>query len=283
MMEKTKRVYQWHDGKRLTIGEQSLVMGILNVTADSFSDGGKWNTLDRALRHALEMVEAGADIVDIGAESSRPGFVPISAEEETERLLPFLRHIVPELSVPVSVDTFKAETADAAISAGANIINDIWGLQYDAEPGAMAAVAAKHEVPVIVMHNRADTNYTGDIVDAMKQFFRKSIGRALTAGVKREHLILDPGIGFGKTTEQNLHVLRHLARLKEIDGRPYPMLLGVSRKSFIGNTLDLPVGDRLEGTIAATVVGQLAGVEIHRVHDVQEISRAVRLVDAIYG
>ena len=281
-MERIKRTYQWHNGKRLVLGEKSLIMGILNVTADSFSDGGKWNTVDAALRHALDMVEAGADIIDIGAESTRPGFTPISAEEETDRLLPFLERIAPELSVPVSIDTFKAATADAAIEAGADIINDIWGLQYEAEPGAMAAVAAKHEIPVIVMHNRADTNYMGDIIDAMKRFFRKSIGRALTAGIRRERLILDPGIGFGKTTEQNLHVLRHLKRLKDIDGKSYPMLLGISRKSFIGNTLDLPVDERLEGTIAATVVGQLAGVEIHRVHDVQEVSRAVRLVDAIY-
>lgn len=281
-MERINRAYQWHDGKRLQLGKKSLIMGILNVTADSFSDGGKWNTPDQALHHALEMERAGADIIDIGAESSRPGFVPISAEEEIERLLPFLHRIIPELSVPVSVDTFKAATAEAAIEAGANIINDIWGLQYDEEPGKMAAVAAKHTVPVIVMHNRRDTNYVGDIIDAMKHFFRKSIGRALTAGIKRDHLILDPGIGFGKTTEQNLHVLRHLQRLKNIDGTSYPMLLGLSRKSFIGNTLDLPVDERLEGTIAATVVGQFAGVEIHRVHDVREISRAVRLVDAIY-
>ncbi|BEU88444.1 dihydropteroate synthase [Selenomonas sp. TAMA-11512] len=283
MTDRIKLTYRWNDGKHLTLGEKSLIMGILNVTEDSFSDGGRWNTLDKALRHALAMAEEGADIIDIGAESSRPGFVPISAEEEMERLLPFVRHIVPELSVPVSVDTFKARTADEAIAAGAHIINDIWGLQYAEEPGEMAAVAARHEVPVIVMHNRTDTNYVGDILDSIENFFRKSIGQALTAGVKQDRLVLDPGIGFGKTTEQNLYVMRHLARLKNIDGKAYPMLLGISRKSFIGNTLDLPVDERLEGTIAATVVGQLAGVEIHRVHDVKEVCRAVRLVDAIYG
>ena len=197
---KAKRHCRLPSGKELTIGEGTLVMGILNVTPDSFSDGGKWNTLDKALDHALSMVEDGAAIIDVGAESSRPGFVPVSAAEEIERLAPFLEHIAPKIPVPISIDTFKAETARAAVELGADILNDIWGLQYAAEErGAMARVAAECRAPVVVMHNQAGTEYRADIIAAMQDFFRESCAIAEEAGVAKEHLIFDPGIGFGKT------------------------------------------------------------------------------------
>ncbi len=232
------RHYRFSDGKELTIGGRTLVMGILNVTPDSFSDGGKWNTRDDALRHMEEMVRDGADIIDVGAESSRPGFVPMSAAEETERLLPFLEAVLPACPVPVSVDTFKAETARAALRAGAHLLNDIWGLQYAEEPGAMARAAAEMNAPVVVMHNQNGTT---------------------------------------------LHVLRRMDELISYDGIDYSMLLGASRKSFIGAALGLPVTERMEATGAACVLGILRGASIVRVHDVKPIARMCRMTDAILG
>ena len=276
-----KRIYRFRDGKELTIGGRTLVMGILNVTPDSFSDGGKWNTRDMALRHMEEMVRDGADIIDIGAESSRPGFVPMSAAEETERLLPFLEAVLSECPVPVSVDTFKAETARAALRAGAHILNDIWGLQYAEEPGEMARVTADADVPVIVMHNQHGTVYDADIIDEMRAFFARSFAAADAAGLSREKIILDPGIGFGKTAEQNMHVLRRMDELISYDGVDYPVLLGASRKSFIGAALELPVEERMEATGAACVMGIERGASIVRVHDVKPIARMCRMTDAI--
>lgn len=279
---KAKRQYRLPSGKKLTVGEETLVMGILNVTPDSFSDGGKWNTLDRALDHAMQMVEGGAAIIDVGAESSRPGFVPVSAAEEIERLAPFLEHIAPKIPVPISIDTFKAETARAALQLGADILNDIWGLQYQEEPrGAMARVAAEAGAPVVVMHNQTGTEYPGDIVDAMRNFFRESLVIAEEAGVKKDALIFDPGIGFGKTPAANIEVLHRLHELTALDGEPYPLLLGASRKSFIGYALGLPVEERLEATGAATVLGIASGAAIVRVHDVKEIARMCRMADVI--
>ena len=276
-----KRIYRFRDGKELTIGGRTLVMGILNVTPDSFSDGGKWNTRDMALRHMEEMVRDGADIIDIGAESSRPGFVPMSAAEETERLLPFLEAVLSECPVPVSVDTFKAETARAALRAGAHILNDIWGLQYAEEPGEMARVAADADVPVIVMHNQHGTVYDADIIDEMRAFFARSFAAADGAGLSRDKIILDPGIGFGKTAEQNMHVLRRMNELVSYGGVDYPVLLGASRKSFIGAALGLPVEERMEATGAACVMGIERGASIVRVHDVKPIARMCRMTDAI--
>ena len=276
-----KRIYRFRDGKELTIGGRTLVMGILNVTPDSFSDGGKWNTRDMALRHMEEMVRDGADIIDIGAESSRPGFVPMSAAEETERLLPFLEAVLSECPVPVSVDTFKAETARAALRAGAHILNDIWGLQYAEEPGEMARVAADADVPVIVMHNQHGTVYDTDIIDEMRAFFARSFAAADGAGLSRDKIILDPGIGFGKTAEQNMHVLRRMNELVSYGGVDYPLLLGASRKSFIGAALGLPVEERMEATGAACVMGIERGASIVRVHDVKPIARMCRMTDAI--
>lgn len=278
-----QRTYRFRDGKKLILGGRTLVMGILNVTPDSFSDGGKWNTRDRALRHMEEMVHDGADIIDIGAESSRPGFVPMGAVEETERLMPFLEGVLAECSVPVSVDTFKAETARAALSAGAHLLNDIWGLQYAEEPEEMARAAAEANVPVVVMHNQNGTVYDGDIIAAMRTFFSRSLAIADAAGLARENIILDPGIGFGKTAEQNLQVIKRMDELVSYEGADYPVLLGASRKSFIGAALDLPVEERMEATGAACVLGIARGACIMRVHDVKPIVRMCRMADAILG
>ena len=276
-----QRKYTFPDGKRLTLGEKTLVMGILNITPDSFSDGGKFNTRDKALRHLEEMVADGADIIDVGAESSRPGFTPMPAEEEIERLMPLLEEILKNSPVPVSVDTFKAKTARAAAKAGAHILNDIWGLQYAAEPGAMAKVAAEFGLPVVVMHNQQGTEYSGDIIDSMQGFFRESLRIGRAAGMQDEQFILDLGIGFGKTAEQNVEVLRRQEELLQVEGKEYPLLLAASRKSFIGKMLNLPVEERMEATGAACVVGIMKGASIVRVHDVKPIVRMCRMTDVI--
>ena len=278
-----ERIYRFRDGKELTIGGRTLVMGILNVTPDSFSDGGRWNTRDAALRHMEEMVQDGADIIDVGAESSRPGFTPMGAAEEIERLMPFLEAVLAACPVPVSVDTFKAETARAALAAGADMLNDIWGLQYAEESGEMACVAAEADAPVVVMHNQNGTAYDGDIVGEMRAFFERSFALADAAGLARDKIILDPGIGFGKTAEQNMHVMRRMDELISYDGADYPVLLGASRKSFIGAALGLPVEERMEAPGAACVFGIVRGASIVRVHDVKPIARMCRMTDAILG
>lgn len=279
MHNREHRTYTWKDGKTLSLGDKTAVMGILNYTPDSFSDGGKWNHVDDALRHMEQMVADGAAIIDIGAESSRPGFTPISADEEIERLDAILPRLIKECPVPISVDTYKAKTADYAMSLGAHMMNDIWGLQYAEEPGQMAAVAAKHDVPVIVMHNQDGTDYN-DMMEDIKLFFIHSAAIAATAGVKQENIITDPGIGFGKTAEQNLYVIQHLDELTNL---PYPLLLGTSRKGFIGKILDLPISERMEGTGTTCVSGILAGCDIVRVHDVLPIVRMCKMADAIRG
>lgn len=276
-MGKEIRTYHWKDGKSLTLGEKTVIMGVLNYTPDSFSDGGKWNNVDAALRHMEQMVADGADIIDIGTESSRPGFTPISAAEEIDRLDGILPRLVKACPVPISVDTYKAETAAYAMQTGAHIMNDIWGLQYAPEPGKMAAVAAQYGVPVVVMHNQDGTEYT-NIIEDMKKFFITSAVIAAKAGMKQEQIITDPGIGFGKTWEQNLYVMKHLSDLTAL---PYPMLLGTSRKGFIGRILDLPVTERMEGTGATCVAGVLAGCAIVRVHDVKPIARMCKMADAL--
>ena len=281
-MQNAIRKYSWKDGKTLEFGKRTLIMGILNVTPDSFSDGGLWNAPDKALRHALEMVEDGADIIDVGAESSRPGFVPMSAEEEIERLRPYLELLMKELPVPVSVDTFKSKTADMAAELGVHVLNDIWGLQYAGEErGAMARVAAKHNLPVIVMHNQDGKEYNKDIIESMQDFFRSSVEIAREAGMDDKKIILDPGIGFGKTPEANLTVQKRLEELLSVDGELYPMLLAASRKSFIGAALGLPVEERMEATGAACVIGIMKGAGMVRVHDVKPVARMCRMTDAI--
>ncbi len=276
-----KRKYTFADGKKLVLGERTLVMGILNITPDSFSDGGKFNTRDTALRHLEEMVADGADIIDVGAESSRPGFTPMPASEEMERLMPLLEEILKNSPVPVSVDTFKAETARAAAKAGAHILNDIWGLQYAKEPGAMAKVAAECGLPVIVMHNQADTEYSGDIIASMQAFYTEALRIGREAGMQDEQFIFDPGIGFGKTAEQNVEVLRRQEELLHVAGQEFPLLLANSRKSFIGKTLGLPVEERMEATGASCVIGIMKGASIVRVHDVKPIVRMCRMTDVI--
>lgn len=272
-----ERAYTWCDGKRLEVTAKTLIMGILNVTPDSFSDGGRWNTAEKAQSHTREMTDAGADIIDVGAESTRPGGQPLTAEEEIERMKIFLPVVLGESSVPVSVDTYHWKTADYALHAGAHMMNDIWGLQYD--HGEMAEVAGCHQVPVIVMHNKADTNYNGDVIEEMKIFFDKSLDIALQAGVKEENIILDPGIGFGKDGNQNMEVLRRLDEL--VRAFPCPWLLGVSRKRFIGAILDLPAGERDEGTGAAGLWGINKGCSILRVHNVSMAVRMAKVWDAL--
>ena len=272
-----ERAYTWCDGKRLEVTAKTLIMGILNVTPDSFSDGGRWNTAEKAQSHTREMTDAGADIIDVGAESTRPGGQPLTAEEEIERMKIFLPVVLGESSVPVSVDTYHWKTADYALHAGAHMMNDIWGLQYD--HGEMAEVAGCHQVPVIVMHNKADTNYNGDVIEEMKIFFDKSLDIALQAGVKEENIILDPGIGFGKDGNQNMEVLRRLDEL--VRAFPCPWLLGVSRKRFIGAILDLPAGERDEGTGAAGLWGIIKGCSILRVHNVPMAVRMAKVWDAL--
>ena len=275
------RAYSFSNGKQMTLGERTLVMGILNVTPDSFSDGGKWQGIDKALAHMQEMVRDGADLIDIGAESSRPGFQVMPADEEIDRLMPYLEAVVRECPVPVSVDTFKANTAAAALKAGADVLNDIWGLQYAAEPGEMAQAAAAAGCPIVVMHNQDSKTYDGDIIASMQEFFRRTIRLADEAGIDRHNLILDPGIGFGKTVEGNLEVLRRQQELLSIDGEDYPLLLGTSRKSFMGKTMDLPVDERMETTGATCVLGIAKGASIVRVHDVKPIARMCRMTDII--
>ena len=272
-----ERTYTWCDGKRLEVTAKTLIMGILNVTPDSFSDGGRWNTAEKAQSHTREMTDAGADIIDVGAESTRPGGQPLTAEEEIERMKIFLPVVLRESRVPVSVDTYHWKTADYALHAGAHMMNDIWGLQY--EHGEMAEVAGCHQVPVIVMHNKADTNYNGDVIEEMKIFFDKSLDIALQAGVKEENIILDPGIGFGKDGNQNMEVLRRLDEL--VRAFPCPWLLGVSRKRFIGAILDLPAGERDEGTGAAGLWGINKGCSILRVHNVSMAVRMAKVWDAL--
>lgn len=271
------REYAWQHHKLSIKPGKTLVMGILNLTPDSFSDGGRYNQPDAALRQLEQMVQDGADIIDVGAESTRPyaGSKAISAEEEMQRLLPILERILAASPVPVSVDTYKARVADAALGLGAHMINDIWGLQYDRD---MAAVAAKHKVPVIVMHNRSAADYAGDVMDEIIAFLKESIAIARRAGVAADQIIVDPGIGFAKTTEHNLLIM---SRLEELHSLNCPVLLASSRKRFIGEVLDLPVEQRVEGTGATVVVGIMKGVHIVRVHDVKAIKRMVEMTDAM--
>lgn len=257
------------------IGKRTYIMGILNVTPDSFSDGGKFNSLEAAVNHAKEMVEAGADIIDIGGESTRPNHLYIEEEEEIRRVIPIIKAIKNELDVPISIDTYKGRTAEAAIEAGASLINDVWGFKKDSY---IAGVAAKYGVPCCLMHNRNNKDYGDDLLAQMIIDLEESINIALKAGVKKENIILDPGIGFSKTYEQNLLAMRELEKLKILG---MPVLLGTSRKSMIGNTLNLPPEERVEGTVATTVIGIMKGCDFVRVHDVKENKRACVMTDAI--
>lgn len=262
--------------KIINLDERTYVMGILNVTPDSFSDGGNYNEVEAAVKRAKEMVEEGADIIDIGGESTRPGAEFISEEEEINRVVPIIKAIKEELDVLISIDTYKSKTAEEAIKAGADIINDVWGFKKDKN---MASIAVKYNVPCILMHNRENNNYKNLMKDVLEDLV-ESINIALDAGVKREQIILDPGIGIGfaKDYEQNLIVMNNLEKIVSIG---FPVLLATSRKSMIGLTLDLPVDKRVEGTIATTVIGIMKGCKMVRVHDVLENKRACIMTDKI--
>lgn len=263
------------NGKELELGKKTLVMGILNITPDSFSDGGEFNTVDKASRQCQLMLDEGADIIDIGGESTRPGSKPVSESEEIDRVIPVLKNLKNKFDAFISVDTSKANVAKIALENGANMINDVWGLQK--EP-VIAEHIAKYNVPVVIMHNQINDNYDQDIIKSIISFFEKSLEIAAKAGIKKENIILDPGIGFGKNPEQNIEVM---TRLDEIKKLAYPLLLGTSRKSMIGYILDLPSDERLEGTIATNVIGVMHGFDIIRVHDVKEHVRAMKVTDRI--
>lgn len=261
--------------RELELGKRTLIMGILNVTPDSFSDGGEHNNIEEAVKHAKKMLEEGADIIDIGGESTRPGHVQISDEEEIARVVPVIKKVV-ELGAIISIDTYKYKVAKAAFEAGAHILNDIWGLQYD--NGEMAEVVKKYDVPVIAMHNQDGKEYKGDILCYIKEFFKRTYEIADKYQISRDSIILDPGIGFGKGIDENLEVLSRLQELREM-GR---LLLGTSRKRFIGTILgELPPQERVEGTVATTVLGIEKGIDIVRVHDVLSNKRAAMVADRI--
>ena len=294
---------------KLNWKEQTFLMGTLNITPDSFSGDGLLSnvgdldftktrgvniTAERlvtvALEQARRFVAAGADILDVGGESTRPGSIPIIVDEEIERIIPVIQALSAEFDVLISVDTYKAQVAQAALDAGAHIVNDVWALRADPN---LAALVADYEVPVILMHNRSSWmhaeikdrlggRYVGveyeNLIDDVKQELLESVKLANDAGIPDERIILDPGIGFGKTVEQNLDLLDRLGEIRAIG---YPILIGPSRKSFIGYTLDLPLDQRLEGTAAAVVVGITRGADIVRVHDVEFMARVIRMTDAI--
>lgn len=257
------------------VKNQTYIMGILNVTPDSFSDGGKIKSVDAALKKAEQMQREGAAILDIGGESTRPGYTPVSEEVEMERILPVIEAVKENLDIPVSVDTYKSTVAKAAILAGADLINDIWGLKVDDK---MAKLIAEYKVACCLMHNRTDTDYADFIQDVIEDL-RGSLFLAEQAGIEKDRIILDPGVGFAKSYEQNLMVLGNLDKINALS---YPVLLGASRKSVIGLTLDLPSEERLEGTLVTTVAAVQQGCGFVRVHDIKENYRAIQMARAIY-
>jgi len=260
--------------------EKTLIMGILNVTPDSFSDGGLFADIDTAVAHGKKMVSDGADVIDVGGESSRPGSAPLSEKEELDRIFPVVTRLLDEVSVPISIDTYKPLVADACLKAGAHLINDITGLTNP----EMRKVAVKHNVPVVLMHMRGTPKTMQqnpiylDLLGEITAFFQEQIATARKAGI--QHIVIDPGIGFGKTVEHNLQILKHLGEFKTLN---CPILVGPSRKSFIGVITGLSVKDRLDGTLAAITVAVMNGANMVRVHDVNECKRAVQVADAIRG
>lgn len=265
-------------GNRLPVRHTRL-MGIVNITPDSFSDGGVCASPESALAQARRLLGEGADILDLGAESTRPGAPAVSAEEEWARLQPALAAIRAATAAPLSIDTYKAAVADLVLTNGADWINDIWGLQAD--EGQMAETIARHNATVVIMHNRADSDYRGDLIEAILEFWQTSIDRARSAGIAAQRIILDPGIGFGKTLAHNWEVLRRFEQLRAIG--PYPLLLGASRKSFLGLALQLPVNERDEATLATSVIAVQKGADILRVHNVLPHARAIAAVDYLLG
>ncbi|OLS34125.1 dihydropteroate synthase [Bacillus sp. MRMR6] len=260
----------------LELNRKTIIMGILNTTPDSFSDGGKFNHVDKAILRAKEMVANGADIIDVGGESTRPGSAKISADEELERVIPVIQAIARHVHVPISIDTYKSEVAKQAVEAGAHLINDVWGAKADDK---MASVAAEKSVPIILMHNRPERNYNLFLRDVLNDLY-ESIQIAKRAGVKDENIILDPGIGFAKDYNENIQMMQNLQVLTSLG---YPVLLATSRKSMIGQALELPVTERMEGTGASVCYGIHQGCQMIRVHDVKEMSRMARMMDALMG
>jgi len=260
-------------GRTFEWGSRTYVMGIVNVTPDSFSGDGLGLDADAAVAQGLKMVGDGADFLDVGGESTRPGHAPVTVAEEIARTESVVRRLTRESGAPVSIDTYKQEVAESAVAAGASILNDVWGL---VRSPAMADLAARTGCALVLMHNQDGTEYAGDLMDEIKRFLKTAVDRALAAGVQKAKVIVDPGIGFGKTAEHNWEVMRRLSELKEIG---HPVLIGTSRKSFIGKLLDLPVTERLEGTAATVTAAVLRGADIVRVHDVLQMSRVVRVAD----
>ena len=252
----------------------TYIMGILNVTPDSFSDGGRFNHIESAIKHAGEMIAEGADVIDVGGESTRQGYTKISDEEEISRVVPVIEAIKQRFDIPVSIDTYKSEVAKAAAAAGADLINDIWGLKYD---NKMAEVIAENNLACCLMHNRTNTEYSNFMED-MKQDLKETIAIARKAGIADDRIILDPGVGFAKSYENNLEVIRRLGELKELG---YPLLLGTSRKSVIGLTLDVPAAERVIGTTVTTVMAVEADCMFVRVHDIKENRQAIEMAEAI--
>lgn len=264
-------------GKEFDIENRTYIMGILNVTPDSFSDGGKFDNLDNALKHVEQMIEEGADIIDVGGESTRPwGYTLLTDEEEISRVVPVIKAIKSRFDIPVSIDTYKSGVATAALDAGADMVNDIWGLKYDRK---IADVIAKTDSFCCLMHNRNNTDYNDFMTDMMNDL-KETVEIAKAAGIKDDKIILDPGVGFGKTYENNLEAINKVEMLKEFG---YPVLLATSRKSVIGLTLDLPTDQRVEGTLVTTVLGVLKGCAFVRVHDIKENKRAIMMTEKIIG
>ena len=263
-------------GKEFKTKEKTYLMGILNFTPDSFSDGGKYSGLDRALFRVEEMVKEGADILDLGGESTRPGATPVEVSEELNRVIPVIEAVKKNFDIPLSLDTYKAVVAEEGIKAGVDLINDIWGLQQGED---MARIIAKYQIPCCLMHNRKQGEYQNFIEDIMSDF-SSIIHTALKAGIRKENIILDPGIGFAKDTKQNLVLL---SRLKELKVLGFPLLLGVSRKSVVGNILKLPVEERLNGTLALNILGYMEGCAFLRVHDVKPHKEALTMLEAVRG
>lgn len=258
------------------IKNKTYIMGILNVTPDSFSDGGKYNHLDAALFHAEEMLRDGADIIDIGGESTRPGHTVITNQEEISRVVPVIEAVKSRFDVPVSIDTYKGAVAEAALKAGADLVNDIWGFKHDKK---VADLTAQYKAACCLMHNRHKAVYDDFLSDLVKDM-EECIKIAREAGVSDDRIILDPGVGFGKTYEMNLEAIHHVDVLHQLG---FPILLGTSRKSVIGLTLDLPADQRVEGTVATTVIGVMKGCAFVRVHDIKENKRAIQMTEAILG
>ena len=252
-----------------------IIMGILNVTPDSFSDGGKWDNIDAALKHTEDMIRDGAKIIDVGGESTRPGYTLISDEEEISRVVPVIEKIKESFDVPISLDTYKTNVARAGAEAGADMINDVWGLKW--KDRDMADLVAKSKAAVCIMHNKDNISYSNYVEDVLAEL-KESIDIAHKAGVNDSQIVVDPGVGFGKDYEQNLLIIKYVDRLKELS---YPVLLGTSRKSVIGLTLDVDKDNRMAGTVATTVMGYERGCSIFRVHDVKENYEALMMAKAI--